>query len=244
MAKTFRPTRCFGAPQSLAASSSYAERLRAADRAVDCPNAPTFGQTASGLDWPPRDPARPAQGVGQTDPIVGHYQPGIANARLGVHADRGVPGLFSETLDDGRRNPAGVGLDVSLSRRRPQGLRLSPAEPAHTRLRANDRRRQKQRHGDAALPQHLENPGNPAVFATRQRRRFLWRLQSPAHLRPVRPAVLVPGPRTDLLDHRRTRTQWRGRRIERPVGTCLLGETPIWARFTREPKHLYKFIAR
>ena len=109
MAKTVRPTGRFGAPQSTSAASSHTERLLAADRAVDCPNATTFGQTDRGLDWGPRDPARTAQGVGQTDPVVGHHQPNIANARLGFHVDRGVPGVFSEILDDGRGNPACVG---------------------------------------------------------------------------------------------------------------------------------------
>src|SRR3989304_4581546 len=227
MAKTIRATGRSRASQSLSEAPSYAECLLAAARAVDCSNAPTIGQTESGPDWSPGDPARTAPGVGPADPVGGDHQSDFANTRLGGHAPC-RPGLFSKTLDRAGRQPARVGLDVSLSRKGTQGLCLSYTEPAHARVHANDRHRQEWRDGDPAWPGHLENPGNPAIFATRQRRRFLWRLQSPTHLRTVRPAVFVLGHRTDLLARRRTRMQWRGRRVERPVGACLLGATSVY----------------
>jgi hypothetical protein len=228
MAKTFQPTRRVGAAQSLPAAASHSGGLLTAYRAVDCPNATPLGQTVGGLDWGPSDPPRTAQSVRQTDSVVAHHQAGVANARLGVHAHRGVSRLFPETTDDGRGNTACDGLDVWLYRRRSQGLCVSHAQLAHARLFSNHCRRQKQRHGDPALLEHLENAWNPAVFATRQRRCFLWRLQSSARLRAIRPAVFVFGPRAHLFAHRRTQMQWRGRRVERPVGTCLLGTTTVY----------------
>src|SRR2546428_12786385 len=57
MAKTIRPRRRFGTPQSLAATSAHAPGVRAARGAADRPNAPPFHQTDSRLDGCPGDPA-------------------------------------------------------------------------------------------------------------------------------------------------------------------------------------------
>src|SRR3989304_1655899 len=122
MAKTIRAARRFRIAHSLSASSSHTGRLFTAHCEVDCPNTPPFGQAESGLAGSACDPTRTAQGVGQTDPVVDHDQPGLTKAPLGFHTERGLPGLLSKALDDDRRNPACVGLDMSLSRRRLQGL--------------------------------------------------------------------------------------------------------------------------
>ena len=229
MAKTFRPTGCLGSPQSLPTSPSHSNCLLAADRAIDYPNTATLGQTESGLDWPSRDPARTAQtGVGQTSARAGDDQAGVANARLGCHIGRDTSGLFSQAADHAGGNIARVGLDVSLSRRGSQGLCFSHSKPAHPRLLSDDCPRQEQPNGNPPLPGDLENPGNPAVFATRQRCRLLWRVQGAACLWAVRPVVLVFGHRTYLLARRRTRMQWRGRRVERPVEPCFLGAPTVY----------------
>ena len=162
--------------------------------------------------------------LGLADSFLNDHQAGLANTSF--DCDAGIPGVLSETPADRDRNATRARLDVSLSRRWSQSLCLSHAELAHTGLFANHCHRQKHRYGDSSLPDHLENPRNPAVFATRQRCRLLWRLQNSAHFRTIRALVFVSGHRTDLPAGRRTRTQWRSRRIEWPVGWASLLGTP------------------
>src|SRR3972149_2294305 len=227
MAPTVQTPRKRGTEKRVAPAAACPEHVSRLDRAADPPHATALGQTESRADRGPRDPTRTASlGPGQTDALVGDDQADSACPHAG--GQTGLARLFSETLDDGEGHPACPRLDVSLSRSGSQGLCVSHAEPAHARMHSNHCRRQKQRHGDPALRAHLENPGNPAVFATRQRRRFLWWLQNPTRLRTIRPTVFVRGHRTDLLAHRRTRMQWRSRRIEWPVGACVLGAPTIW----------------
>src|SRR3972149_4820930 len=71
------------------------------------------------------------------------------------------------------------------------GFKVYAFHTLNLRTRANHCGRQKQRHRDPAWSPDLENPGNPAIFAARQRCRLLWRLQGAAHLRAVCSTVFV-----------------------------------------------------
>jgi len=224
MAKTFRSTKYFRAAQSFTTTISHADNLFVEDEATHRSNAAPLGQTESWLDRCSCNPARVAQSKRrQISPFALNDQARVAQTWLDCPAQPGKTGIFSKTLVCGVWQIARPGLDLSVSRRRSQDLCLSYFEFAHTRLHANACHRQKLRDSPDALPSHLEIPGNPAIFAARQRCRLLWWLQSAAYLRAVRAAVFVSGHRTDLPAYRSTRAQWRGRRIERLVGACLLG---------------------
>jgi len=228
MAKTFRPTRHFGSSQSFATTPSHAKDLRIENDTTDCPNPVPFGETKNRLDRRSCDPARGAQSERrQILAVALDDQTGVAQAWLDCQVRPGSTSVFSQTLEHRVGHLTRSGLDVSVSRRRSQDLRLSYLEFAYSHLLANHCHRQELRNGPGALPGHLENPGNPTVLATRQRCRVLWWLQSAAHLRAVRSAMFVSGHRTHLLAHCPTRVQWRSRRIERLVGARLLGTPTV-----------------
>ena len=130
MAKTIRAARHFGIAHSLSASSSHTGRLFSAYRVIDCPHTPSFRRTESRFAGCTCDPRRTAQGVGQTDALVEHNGRGAAKAPLDFQSERGCTGLLSQASHGHRWHPACVGLDVSLSRRRSQGVCLSHPEPA------------------------------------------------------------------------------------------------------------------
>lgn len=173
MAQTVRPTGFSGSAQSVATTTPHPQRVRAAYRALDHSNAPSLGQTDHRLDRGARHPTRTAPSLAQTDALAEHDQSELADAPCGLWTEPDRPGVLSQAVDHPQRHPARAGLDLPLSGRWSEGLCVSYAAPAHPRLYPNHRRRQKHRHAEAPLPGHVENAGNPRLFATRQRRCFL-----------------------------------------------------------------------
>src|SRR5574341_757145 len=224
MAKTFRSTRHIRSFQLFTTTVFHANPLFGEDEATHCSNAATPGETENRLDRCTSDPARVTQSKWRhLSPIALDDQAPVAPGWLDRPSQAGKTGIFSETLAGGVWQPACAGLDVPVSRRRSQDLCLSYIEFAHAHLRTNHCARQKLRNGSKTRPADLENPGNPAVFAARQRCGLLRRVQSTAHFRAVRTAVFVSGHRTDLLACGTAGAQRRGRRIEWLVGKCVLG---------------------
>src|SRR5262245_58564227 len=89
MATPFRPPRPGRSAQPLATAAPRPPGVHAADRATDCPNAATLGQTESGLAGAAGDLARVASaGIGQTPAFAGDHQTGLADSRLGNHTPR------------------------------------------------------------------------------------------------------------------------------------------------------------
>src|SRR5512134_2794062 len=135
MAKTFRSTRYLRTAQSFATARSHADNLFVEDQAAHCSNAAAFRQTESWLDWGSCNPTRVAQSEWrQISPIALNDQARVGQAWLDRPAPPGKPGVFSQALAGGVGQPACAGLDLSLSRRRSQDLRLSHFEFAHTCL--------------------------------------------------------------------------------------------------------------
>src|SRR5271157_4491237 len=225
MGKTFRTTRCFGSSQPFAAAASRPGHVLDENGAVDYPDAATLDPAEGRADRGTRHPSRTAPSERrQRVAVAVYHQARIANAALDGQTQQDEFGyLFSETFDGLVGNLAGVGLDVSVSRRRSEGVCISYIEPAHPRLCADNRHRQERRDSESPLLACLDYPWNPAVFAAGQRCRLLRGLQGAAHFWSVRAAVFVSGDPAHLPARRPTAVQWRGRRAQWFVGTCFLG---------------------
>src|SRR5271157_442029 len=183
MGKTFRTTRCFGSSQPFAAAASRPGHVLDENGAVDYPDAATLDPAEGRADRGTRHPSRTAPSERrQRVAVAVYHQARIANAALDGQTQQDEFGyLFSETFDGLVGNLAGVGLDVSVSRRRSEGVCISYIEPAHPRLCADNRHRQERRDSESPLLACLDYPWNPAVFAAGQRCRLLRGLQGAAH---------------------------------------------------------------
>src|SRR3990172_833943 len=240
MAYPFRRPRFRRTQKPIASSASNADGVCLTPREPDRADAPTAGQTEGGADWPWRHSSRVKQATSRPPPPVAHHhQTGLASRGFSGHRRRSTAGLLRNAAHYADRNDSRSRLDLPLSRRGPQGVRVSYPQLAHAGMPSNDRGRQKRRDRRHSHPGYVENPWNSALSATGQRRRVLWGLQSAARLWPVRSTVLVCRRRTHLSAGGRTRTQWRSRAVEWTVGACLLGTTSVWrvlARSAGQPR--------
>src|SRR5215211_6627157 len=138
MAKTFRSTRHFRSFQSFTTAICDADHLFVEDEATHCSNAATLGETESWLDRRPSDPARVAQSEWrQIAPFALHDQARVEPAGHDSQIQPAETGVFSETLAGAVWQSACAGLDVPVSRRQSQDLRLSHLAFAHARLHTN-----------------------------------------------------------------------------------------------------------
>lgn len=140
VAPAVQTARSARAEESVAPTAPVGAGLSTADRALDRPNQAAVGQTAGGPDRSARHPARTAS-TGSRSPVAlaDDDQTGVGHPRLAARTGQPTARLFSAPSDDAQRAAARDGLDLSLSGRRPPGLRLSHAQPAHPSLCPNDR---------------------------------------------------------------------------------------------------------